>query len=442
MEFQKGARDRTSKSRHRPVVNYHSIGIGHLNLTDDNDALVNLDTFKSLSRPTMSLCEDRKSFLPLDPASFSLPSAHYRLHRNSVNPAFDLVALYLEPADDTSKKAEEPVAVTRPTYVPGKGWVMPNKGSANKRVQAPRPRARRRSTGAEQNEVEDWLIDAENRAASVKIGELPAGSLDEKVKIGLWRVSGKSVWQVELAASKVRGLCWDISGRYLSLVLEIKSKESAGTLQLVHLSAQDGSTVRSIPLGPAIPEQTDFDISWQKSKSGWPEAVKGSAAVILSGLHYPDPIIPYESPAKQGGGMNPFGAGGGSPASKSSDKQPGAIESPHVAALPGLIPSSPPDILRVPALDLTLLAGTCPLPGTLVPLAREDGLDLIAESPSEDVLRFARSAETIRCLMSEVWKGLDVVEAAWREGMVKENEAWVEDLETCGKDHGGESSLS
>lgn len=382
----------------------------------------------------MSICQDRKSFLPLDPPSFPLPTAHYRLHRNAINPAFDLVALYLEPGDDTSKKAEEPV-VTRPTYVPGKGWVMPKKATGKAGVQVPRPRARRRSTGIKQEDLDDWLIDVEERAANDKIGEVSAGAADDKLKIGLWRVSGKSVWQVELVAKHVRGLCWDNSGRHLSLILEVKS-DSRDMLQLVHLSAQDGLTVRSVSLGSAAGDASDLDISWQKSRSSWPEAAKGSAAMILSKLNYPDPVSPYESPAKAGG-INPFGAAS---SLDKSDKPAGTLESPHVAALPSLIPSSPPDILRIPKLNMTMLSGTHSLPGTLVPPAVADGLDLLADAPPEDVLRFAQSAETIRGLVSEVWKGLDVVEAAWREGIVKENEAWLEDLESCGKDHGGELS--
>lgn len=160
-----------------------------------------------LSTPPSPL-HDLLSFLPLEPASFTLPPCPsstsspdnspdsppasatntygYTLHKNSINPAFDLVALYLDPPlfssssshnhgkneNDKEQKKKEPPASTvvrRPIYVPGKGWIIPgkkdededkeNKDGGRGGVPVPDERRRRR----QRHGVRSQTLDGENR---------------------------------------------------------------------------------------------------------------------------------------------------------------------------------------------------------------------------------------------------------------------------------------
>lgn len=279
------------------------------------------------------------------------------------------------------------------------------------------------------------------------------------------------------------------TGSESKMTSEKGNGKSKTDLRIVHLSVHDGSVVRTVFLQPhpdldvnlnESKTSSDMDMIWLGSqdatstakgladtetetdsteKSGWPSPSPGSAASILDSLARPDAVKAYSSPP-QGNNNNGHGGSGlpfGVPATSSTKALPGSKTTANLAFFPALLPDqTKPDILHIPGLGLNLLSGCLAIPtppqaqpstsslpsfsspGLSYPISGGDGFNPSSPVPSSQILKFAQSTETIRTLLDEIWKGLDVVEIAWKEGMKKENENRLQDLEGCATDNGGE----
>ena len=119
---------------------------------------------------------DRKSFLPL--SEISLSSAH-TLHPKSVNPCYDLVALF------------RPLTVAEIT--------------ANQPHVPPFLRARMAQQAAKEK-LDSFL-------PSMVKGKQREDHPEQKMRVGLWRaISGVHVWDVDVAGNSIVDMAWSLDG--------------------------------------------------------------------------------------------------------------------------------------------------------------------------------------------------------------------------------------
>jgi hypothetical protein len=98
-----------------------------------------------------------------------------------------------------------------------------------------------------------------------------------------------------------------------------------------------------------------------------------------------------------------------------------------LATFPSLLataPPQPPHILHInlPGRKIRLLTGSFPCPDTIFP----------------PYLRLSQSSNLLEGFLNTVLRGLEAMEAAWRDAY-KQTMVWREELEECGKSQGSES---
>lgn len=125
------------------------------------------------------------------------------------------------------------------------------------------------------------------------------------------------------------------------------------------------------------------------------------------------------------------------------NKKKVTIKNPHephllLQTFPSILDSHPPDVLCIPALSMSFLAGTFPLTRDRSLAFRHDGFSCSLQSPlhREDLL-LARSAARARRYCDTILKGLEACWSVWRKGIMEELNERLGDLERCASDTGG-----
>ena len=125
------------------------------------------------------------------------------------------------------------------------------------------------------------------------------------------------------------------------------------------------------------------------------------------------------------------------------NKKKVTVQNPHdphslLQTFPSLLESHPPDVLCIPALSLSFLAGTFPLTSKRSLAVQHSGFTRSLQDPlrREDLL-LARSAARARRYCDTILKGLEACWSVWRKGIMEELNERLGDLERCASDAGG-----
>lgn len=113
---------------------------------------------------------------------------------------------------------------------------------------------------------------------------------------------------------------------------------------------------------------------------------------------------------------------------------------PHslLQTFPSLLEPHPPNVLCIPALSLSFLAGTFPLTSTHSLSIQHRGFTSALRNPlRREELLLARSATRARRHCDTILKGLEACWSVWRKGIMEELTERLGDLERCAADAGG-----